>query len=59
MNRHFETPQVPASTAGHSRSWFFLHIETLRRVFRARACPRMPKLVYPSRTRAVVYLLNG
>jgi len=33
---------------------FFLQIKPWRRVWPARACPRVPELMYPSRTRAVL-----
>ena len=41
-------------TGGHGRAravTFFLQIEPSRRVDRARACPRVLNLMYPSRTR--------
>jgi hypothetical protein len=55
------TPSLPwrfrDGTGGHGRALaitFFLQIEPSRRVSRARACPRVAKLMYPSRTRAAL-----
>jgi hypothetical protein len=55
------TPSLPwrfrGGTGGHRRALattFFLQIESSRRVASARACPRVPSLMYPSRTHAVL-----
>ena len=49
-----------AYTRDHSRRTFLLQIGPSRRVDRARACPPVLDLVYPSRTRGcVVCSLNG
>jgi hypothetical protein len=48
-------------TGVHSRAsaiTFFLQIGNLRCVCRALACPRVPKLMYPSRTRSVLSVLK-
>jgi hypothetical protein len=49
---HFRA--VLAGTAGALAVTFCLHIEPSSRVCRACACPRVPKLMYPPRTRAVL-----
>ena len=43
------TPSLPSSAG-----IFFLEIDPSSRVGRARACPRVPDLMYPSRTRGVL-----
>jgi hypothetical protein len=55
------TPSLPwrfrGGTGGHGRTLavtFFLQIECLRRVLSVRACPRVPNLMYPSRTRTTL-----
>jgi hypothetical protein len=53
-----QTPSLPwrfpGGTGGHGRPLaitFLLQIAPSRRVWRARACPRVTRLMYPSRTR--------
>ena len=46
--------RFPGATGGHGRAFaitFRLQIGSSRRVSRARPCPRVPRLMYPSRTR--------
>jgi hypothetical protein len=50
MRSHGGSEAVTACTRGHSRT-FVLQIGTSGHVYRARACPTMPRLMYPSRTR--------
>jgi len=47
----------PGGTGVHGRTLeitFFLQIASSRCISRARACPRVPALVYPSRTRGLL-----
>jgi hypothetical protein len=48
---------IAGGTRGHGRALaitFFLQIGPSRYVQHARACPRVPELMYPSRTRGVL-----
>jgi hypothetical protein len=48
------SPEAVTAPTGVRRGTFVLQIAASRRVGRARVYPRVPKLVYPSRTRAVL-----
>lgn len=53
--------RFPGGTGGHGRAladMFFLQIGVLGCVSNARACPRVPELMYPSRTRALLSVLT-
>ena len=56
-----ETPSLPWRFSGGTgvHNWaftitFFLQIGTSRCALSARSCPRVPKLMYPSRTRGLL-----